>query len=298
MTAPVDILAAVDFSPDACRAGERAAQLAGATGARLTLLHVLEERFLDRMRRLLQAAPEAQLAQQAMAELEQQATGWRQRHGAAIECRVRAGDPASLISAEASAHGLLALGAHGHHRLRELAVGTTAQRLVRRVVQPTLVVHRDVTGPYRRVLVASDFSPHALAALRLALALAPEAEIHVLHAVRPWLETEMAWAGVDRDTIAHYRDEAEREAESDLRTFVASAKPHTGRITPHVEHAYAPVALKRMAAHIGADLLVVGKHGKSLTEELLLGSVTQHVLAESPCDVLVATAPEPPGSLA
>lgn len=296
MTGAVDILAAVDFSPDACRAGERAAQLAGAAGGRVTLLHVLEEHFLGRMRRLVQAAPDTLLAQQAAATLEQQASGWRERHGATIDCQVREGDPASLISAEAGTRGLLALGAHGHHRLRELAVGTTAQRLVRRVVQPTLVVHRDVNGPYRRVLVATDYSVHAQAALRLALALAPAAEFHVLHAVRPWLETEMAWAGVDRDTIAHYRDEAVREAELDMRAFLASATPRPHRITPHVEHAYAPVALKRIAAQIDADLLVVGKHGKTLTEELLLGSVTQHVLAEAPCDVLVASAAAQPAA--
>ena len=36
------------------------------------------------------------------------------------------------------------------------------------------------------------------------------------------------------------------------------------------------------------DLIVVGKHGESVLEELLLGSVTKHVLAESQCDVLVS----------
>ncbi|NTV95478.1 MAG: universal stress protein, partial [Thiobacillus sp.] len=35
------------------------------------------------------------------------------------------------------------------------------------------------------------------------------------------------------------------------------------------------------------DLIVVGKHGRHAGEELLLGSVTKHVLAEARCDVLV-----------
>jgi nucleotide-binding universal stress UspA family protein len=35
------------------------------------------------------------------------------------------------------------------------------------------------------------------------------------------------------------------------------------------------------------DLIVVGKHGTDFTEELLLGSVTKLVLAESQGDVLV-----------
>lgn len=33
---------------------------------------------------------------------------------------------------------------------------------------------------------------------------------------------------------------------------------------------------------------MVGRQGKSLTEQLLLGSVTLHLLAECECDVLVA----------
>ena len=37
------------------------------------------------------------------------------------------------------------------------------------------------------------------------------------------------------------------------------------------------------------DLVVLGKHGQSATADLLLGSVTKHVLAEGSADVLVST---------
>lgn len=295
--APVgSIVAAVDFSPDSVKSARRAAQLAAMLEAPLTLMHVLEGGLLSRLTHLVQAGTAGTPARQAAAGLEKLAAESRQQFGCTINCQVHEGDPSALIAAAAAGHHLLAVGAHGHHRLRELAVGTTAQRLVRRVVEPTLVVHGDVTGPYRRVLVATDFSVHAQAALRLALALAPDAELHVLHAVRPWLETEMVWAGVDRNTIAHYRDQALQEAERDMQVFLAASTPRVDRVTPHIEHAYAPVALKRIAAQLDADLLVVGKHGKTLTEELLLGSVTQHVLAEAPCDVLVASAAARPAA--
>ena len=39
------------------------------------------------------------------------------------------------------------------------------------------------------------------------------------------------------------------------------------------------------------DLIVIGKHGLQVMEELLLGSVTKHVLAESQCDVMVICDP-------
>ena len=40
-----------------------------------------------------------------------------------------------------------------------------------------------------------------------------------------------------------------------------------------------------------ADLILIGKHGTELTEELLLGSVTRRVLSESRSDVLVIPDP-------
>jgi nucleotide-binding universal stress UspA family protein len=39
---------------------------------------------------------------------------------------------------------------------------------------------------------------------------------------------------------------------------------------------------------LGVDLIVMGKHG-SMIEDLLIGSVTRHVLSDSRCDVLVDT---------
>lgn len=36
------------------------------------------------------------------------------------------------------------------------------------------------------------------------------------------------------------------------------------------------------------DLIVMGKHGENKFEDLLLGSVTKHVLSESQGDVLVS----------
>jgi nucleotide-binding universal stress UspA family protein len=41
-----------------------------------------------------------------------------------------------------------------------------------------------------------------------------------------------------------------------------------------------------MEQETDADLKVVGKHETQIAEELLIGSVTQHALAESQCDSL------------
>ncbi len=60
--------------------------------------------------------------------------------------------------------------------------------------------------------------------------------------------------------------------------------------TPCIAHADASLAIVEQEQEQACDLIVIGKHGRSMLEELLLGSVTTHVLAESAGDVLVSTA--------
>ena len=55
----------------------------------------------------------------------------------------------------------------------------------------------------------------------------------------------------------------------------------------------ASLVLQHQELHLG-DLIVMGKHGTHVTEELLLGSVTQRVLDETQVDLLVVVEPHGP----
>ncbi|MDX2052610.1 MAG: universal stress protein [Polyangiaceae bacterium] len=48
--------------------------------------------------------------------------------------------------------------------------------------------------------------------------------------------------------------------------------------------------LVEIAKEVGANLIVVGTHGKGAVEQMLLGSVSQKVLRHAPCSVLVVRA--------
>jgi len=50
-------------------------------------------------------------------------------------------------------------------------------------------------------------------------------------------------------------------------------------------------ALVQAARASGADLLVVGSHGRSGLSKLFMGSVSSHVVAHAPCSVLVVRHP-------
>ncbi len=47
------------------------------------------------------------------------------------------------------------------------------------------------------------------------------------------------------------------------------------------------------ATREGADLMVVGSHGRTGLEKLLIGSVASHVVSHAPCTVIVARKPGP-----
>lgn len=48
-------------------------------------------------------------------------------------------------------------------------------------------------------------------------------------------------------------------------------------------------ALVRLSQGKGIDLLVLGPHGRGVVLQALLGSVTQRVLREAACDVMIVS---------
>ena len=90
-----------------------------------------------------------------------------------------------------------------------------------------------------------------------------------------------------------YRLTAQEEALKRLRQLGAEAGLDLGRI-PYVilqGDASRRIVEQEQEQEQDCDLIVLGKHGRNILEETLLGSVTKHVLAESNCDVVVSAKP-------
>ena len=62
---------------------------------------------------------------------------------------------------------------------------------------------------------------------------------------------------------------------------------------PCIVEGEASLRLVEQEQELGCDLVIIGKHGQSAAEDLLLGSTTKHLLAEGLADVLVATRGQP-----
>jgi len=283
-----NVLAATDFSAGGQQAARRAAWLAAGHGAELAMLHVAEPDALLALRDLLDAKRDLSraVAEQAEMQLAALAREIGQQHGLRVQHQLRAGSVLGELNAAAGEADVLVVGAHGESPVREFVLGTTAERLVRLARRPVVVVRGDASRDYRSVLVAVDFSPASEAALRLALRLAPAAEVHLLHCYDVPFEGKLRLAGATDAEIdrcrEHQRTEALRQAHALVERVAEGRAVGTmlRRGDPRLE-------LLQAAAELGADLVAVGKQGRSLVGDALLGSLTAWAVAEAPCDVLI-----------
>lgn len=292
MNSQQTLLVATDLSAPSRHAAQRAAMLAQQAGARLELAHVLERGALDELRRLFDddgEAAQGRVREQAREALSLLAAEIGEPLGVSAGQHLLEGAVLESIGAQADLldAALLIVGAHGSGFMRHWLLGATAERLLRITRRPILVVRQVPRETYRSVIVAVDFSPWSLRAIRLAQAVAPRARLILLHAYDVPFEGKMRLAGVDEDMIKRYAAKAHQEAFLRLKQSAREAGiPASWQL--QVIHGDAAAVILQQEEEEGADLIVLGKHGVGMVEELLLGSVTKHVLAEARCDTLVA----------
>jgi nucleotide-binding universal stress UspA family protein len=286
-----NILAATDLSAPAREALARAFQLAAQTGARLTLMHAVSSGVMAALHELLgTGAPtvEQRIVDDACKKLRDLADELGQAHGVSAAVRVSTGAVVQeiVVQLDELDADLLVVGARGEDFMRHLMLGSTAERMLGVMTKPVLVVRQPPHAAYRRVLVPVDFSRASEPSLQAVRALAPRAEIILLHAFELPFEGKLRYAGID-DTSIHALRIAERNsAFQQIEALQASAGiADQSRII--VRHGDACSLIREVQQQEHCDLIALGKQGRNRIKEMLLGSVTRHVLSESDCDVLV-----------
>ena len=289
------LLAATDFSPPARRAAERAAQLAAANGNRLALLHCLDASALEDLRRWLGSSGGAEQAvlDEAGEQLAELAATLRHGHGIAVEEQVARGGRVREIceAARRAGAGLIVVGHSGSGaQLWRLALGSTAEAVLRRCDAPVLSVRQPVRGPYRNVLVPIDFSPASLEALVAARRLLRHARMVLLHVVQAPFEGKLRTAGVEESAIERYLAEARTAARRELERLASAQGLGAAQFVCSVVHGDPAQAIVQQEEEHDCDLVAIGRQGRNALDELLLGSVTRHVLTQGQSDVLVVPA--------
>ena len=141
----------------------------------------------------------------------------------------------------------------------------------------------------RRILCPLDFSRFSRHALDQAVALAREtgAEVSVLHVFTfaPVAQSVTAGATIPMEPMR--LDPSARGAlQSELATFVGDVDTAGISLTTTLFEGDAVTRILDRATDWNADLIVMGTHGRSGFERLLLGSVAEKVLRKAPCPVL------------
>ncbi len=287
------VVAATDFSAACEQAAALATLIAHEHGVNLHLVHVTNSSLLDDLRHWLDNSQQwqARMEQQTQQRLQDQARALHAQSGVAIQTHLLSGQPVQDICAHTAdlQAGLLVVGARGEHTLHHRLVGSTAERLLRKTRVPLLLVRQSPELPYERVLVPLDFSPWSEDAMVLARQVAPGAHLVLMHSFTIPFEEKLRFAGVDEDTLGHYRERARVNARDHLMALVDRHKLESHDYTLSLSEGDAPLHIIQQAQERGCDLIVIGKHGRQAAEELLLGSVTTQVLTQSACDVLVST---------
>ena len=155
-----------------------------------------------------------------------------------------------------------------------MMVGEATIKVCGRAPCSVMVVPRNGQLPKQRILLATDGSSYSEAAGNLADRLAvlcglPVTIVSVMLPNQSDARRAEATAAVERIRTMLSSRGVDAEA-----VAVESVRPETGIITT--------------AAAKGADLIIVGSHGRSgLLEKVLIGSVSERVLGDASCPVLV-----------
>ncbi|SNB76877.1 Nucleotide-binding universal stress protein, UspA family [Pseudomonas sp. URIL14HWK12:I8] len=284
------ILVATDLSPYARNAAERAAYLSKAQQASLDLLYVANPAPFERLKQLV--VPDDDLLKRVLdsagEKIHALAAMLFQRYDVSAGVQVASGSVTTEITrvVQDKHSSLLVCGARGQGVARRLLLGSTVQKMLNRMPCPLLVVKPAPRDAYRTVLVPVDFSPVSLRAIELARRIAPQAEIILLHVYEAPFESSVRFAHIDHDTLTHYRNVIRKDAVTQLAALSQAAGMSDARqIVVHGDPGW---RIAEQEQELECDLIVVGKQGTSALEELLVGSVTKHVLNESQCDVLVS----------
>jgi nucleotide-binding universal stress UspA family protein len=289
------ILLAADFSENSQEAFRLACSLAVENRTRLIVFHVVEPTYVaEEPVYLGQAA--VQFFKAPRDEVRHESLRRKLRavyspaHPFDVEYRTSEGEAAEEILRMANEIGaeLIVMGTHGRTGLRRLLAGSVATAVLRgsRCAVLALRSHdrpRDAKE-IRVILHPTDPSDSSEAALGVARSLARDlgSKLVLLHVVP--FEVFPSELAVPVDMRA-YRDalEAVREIldDPDLK-YPVEAQLGQGD---------AAAEILRMAREVGCDLIVMGTHGRTGLDRLLLGSVAESVLAKAGCPVLVVKNP-------
>lgn len=290
------ILIAADFSEASREAFGAACSLARGGGSRLYVLNVMEPRYEpepttflgDQTARFLRVARDPsehesikEQLREAYAPEQPQEVTYLATEGEAAEEILRASEEFGCE--------LIVLGTHGRKGIRRLLAGSVAEAVLRRAKCPVLAL-RSQNGPRKDkpiqvILHPTDFSEASEAPLQVARLLARDfgSRLVLLYVMPTQLVVDgMMAVGID--------PQAELDSLEVIRSRI-DGPDLKHPVEVRLENGSAAFQILEVAENIGADLIVMGTHGRSGVGRLLMGSEAETVLRRADCPVLAVKGP-------
>jgi len=222
----------------------------------------------------------------------EQASQQAQSLGVPFKTLQPSGFPERVILEKAQDFELIVLGTHGCSGLQRWMMGSVAEAVMVRSPKPVLVVHESFTPKepeahrYKRILIATDGSDCSEKATRYGLELAQtlKAEVTFLYVVSE-VSRPMGSALPLAEALGLIEENLQTQAKAVLGHAQEQAKDiGVSAQTKLAQGRPRDCILEEAGTY---DLLVMGTHGRTGLDRLMLGSVTEGVVRRSKTPVLV-----------
>ncbi|KXF75876.1 universal stress protein UspA [Paramesorhizobium deserti] len=269
------VLVATDLSARCDRAVDRAATLARYWRTRLKVVHVLEPGAKTK--------DNIKLAEEAVRAILPDPE-------ADVDILLPVGRAPETIArtANETSSGIIVTGVARYNDITDYFLGTAVDYVIRNASVPVLVVKQRLRGPYRRLLVATDFSDCSRRALLVAAELFPEASVHLVHAYHVPYET---WLNSERG-----RREIQEDVQRNLDDFLnhpSLPKDLRERINVKLDYGETAAVVAKALADTDAELIVLGTRGHNSLGHATLGSTAESLLSWVEPDTLMVGEPKP-----
>ncbi|MEZ4867069.1 MAG: universal stress protein [Caldilineaceae bacterium] len=216
------------------------------------------------------------------------------RAGHRVTAQVVDGDPAQVILEMAQTTGadLIAMSTHGRSGFVRWALGSVAERVIHGAPIPVFLVRAGTTTPQDKlqtILLPLDGSAVAERALPEAQTLASinGVRLLLLQVIQAMDEGNRRLLFPDEVAAASALADARAEATTYLAGIAQQTEAAGVACTYRVAVADPANAICTTAAEEGADLIVMGTHGRSGLKRWVYGSVANKVLRGATCPLLL-----------
>jgi len=281
------ILVATDLSNRSDYAIERAAVLARTFNSSWAIVHLVDE---DTPKRLIDRNIE-----DAREILQERVASLSIISGSEPEIIIEVGPIESTTNKIAQRIGadLLILGIPRKGFLREMFVGTSAERIIRSTRMPVLQVVKGGDSEYNSLMLAADMSENSANAIKVCqnLGLFENRTVHVVYVFEDYAKGELLSAA-EMGIATAIQHESREKAKEELKEFLLKNNLNLPDEQIHVREGFSVVTLCEAAQDINPDMVILGTHGRTGIKKLMLGSVAETMLVEIDRDMLCIPTPK------